>query len=71
MNRKATPIFYEGLKILRISDLPYNQSGLFSDWISTSDYLSIDNDPDCVSYDDYEYWYLNHFFTQKELDNQI
>ncbi len=71
MNRKAAPIFYEGSKILRISDLPASQSTLFSGWLSPQNFILLGetNDYDCVSYGDYEYWYQYHYITEKDLDN--
>ena len=73
MNRKASPIFYEGNKILRISDLPTGQSSLFSGWLSPSNFLAFgeSNDYDCVKYDDYEYWYQHHYISEKDMDNII
>ena len=73
MTRKALPIFYEGSKILRISDLPQRQSTLFSGWLQPSQLLTINEkkDPDLVSYEDYEYWYQNCFMTEKSLENFI
>ncbi|MFY0607533.1 MAG: hypothetical protein JXR10_12525 [Cyclobacteriaceae bacterium] len=71
MNRKAIPIFYEGNKILRISDLPSSQFVLFSGWLTPSHFLTLGEttDYDCVSYDDYEHWYQYHYITEKEADN--
>lgn len=73
MTRKATPIFYEGTKIVRISDLPFSQSTLFSGWLSSANYVILGetNDYDCVKYEDYEYWYQNHFMTEKDLDSWL
>ena len=73
MTRKAAPIFYEGHKIVRLSDLPFGQSTLFSGWIKPTNYVVLGerNDYDCVKYEDYEYWYQNHFMTEKDLDNII
>lgn len=70
MHRKANPIFHDGLKILRISDLSSGQSSLFSGWITHDKYIILgeQNDYDCVKYEDYEYWYLNHYVTEKDLD---
>jgi len=73
MDRKASPIFFEGNKILRVSDLPVSQSTLFSGWLSPSNFILFGegNDFDCVGYDHYEYWYHNHYTTEKDLDNII
>ena len=73
MTRKASPIFYEGYKILRISDLPTTQSSLFSGWLQPSQFLTINekSDFDLVNYDEYDYWYQNCFMTEKSLDNMI
>lgn len=73
MTRKASPIFYEGNKIVRISDLPNGQSSLFSGWIQPSDFVLLGerNDFDCVKYEEYEFWYQNYFMTEKNLDNII
>lgn len=73
MTRKASPIFYEGSKIVRISDLPFAQSSLFSGWIQPSNFVILGdhNDFDCVKYEDYEYWYLNYFVTEQDMDEMI
>jgi len=73
MTRKAAPIFYEGNKIVRISDLPSGQSTLFSGWIRPSDFVTLGerNDYDCVKYEEYEFWYQHHFMTQRDLDTFI
>lgn len=73
MTHKASPIFYEGTKIVRLSDLPGNQAHLFSGWIHLSSYITLGerNDYDCVRYEDYEYWYQNHFMTEIDLDEMI
>ncbi|HCX21914.1 MAG: hypothetical protein CMB80_04235 [Flammeovirgaceae bacterium] len=73
MTRKASPIFYEGNKILRISDLPFSQSTLFSGWVQPSNFVVLGerNDFDCVKYEDYEYWYQNYFIGERDLDEMI
>ena len=73
MTHKASPIFFDGNKIVRLSDLPLNQAHLFSGWITRSSYIRLGekNDYDCVSYDQYEYWYQNHFHTETELNELI
>lgn len=70
MIQMASPIFYEGSKIVRLSDLPQNQAHLFSGWVTKSSYVVLGekNDFDCVRYDEYEYWYQNHFVTEMDLD---
>ena len=71
MTRKVSAIFYEGTKMVRLSDLPHTQSHLFSGWIQLDSYIKLGekNEFDCVRYEDYEYWYQNHFLTEKDLDN--
>jgi hypothetical protein len=73
MHRKASPIFHNGLKILRLSDLSYDQSHLFSAWIKPAYFITLGdhNDHDCVSYENYEYWYQNHYVTEKDMDFMI
>lgn len=73
MIRKASPIFFEGNKILRISDLPFGQSTLFSGWLKPTDFVILGerNDFDCVKYEDYEYWYQNHFIAERDLDSVL
>lgn len=73
MTHKASPIFYNGNKIVRLSDLPTMQAHLFSGWIQLSSYVVLGerNDYDCVKYEDYEYWYQNYFMTEKNLDDLI
>lgn len=73
MTRKASPIFYEGQKIVRLSDLPFTQSTLFSGWITPAHFVLLGerNDHDCVKYDDYEYWYQNHFVGERDFNELI
>ncbi len=71
MTRKALPIYFEGNKIVRISDLPMAQSSLFSGWVQPSQFLVMNEqkDLDLVKYEEYEYWYQKYFMTEKDLDN--
>lgn len=73
MHRKASPIFHNGQKILRLSDLPSPQAYLFCSWISDKNYVTLgeENDFDCVDYVEYEYWYQNHYATEKDFDTII
>ncbi len=73
MARKASPIFYEGSKILRVSDLPFSQSTPFSGWLQPNDFVVLGehNDYDCVKYEDYEYWYQNYFIAEQDFDEMI
>ncbi|MEQ8581915.1 MAG: hypothetical protein RIC30_16765 [Marinoscillum sp.] len=73
MTRKASPIFFEGTKIVRLSDLPFAQSTLFSGWLQPVHFIILGerNDYDCVKYEDYEYWYQNYYVGEKDLDNII
>lgn len=73
MHRKANPIFHDGMKILRISDLSSDQSHLFAGWVSHDNFIILgeQNDYDCVKYEYYEYWYRNHYATEKDLDFSI
>lgn len=73
MTRKAIPVFYEGTKMVRISDLPETQSTLFSGWVNPSHFVILGGVPDfdCVKYEDYEFWYQNYFVAQRDLDEMI
>lgn len=73
MTYKASPIFFDGNKIVRLSDLSRTQSHLFSGWIRSSSYVVLgeENDFDCVKYEDYEYWYHNHFLAEKDLSELL
>ncbi|MEQ9302789.1 MAG: hypothetical protein RJQ14_02655 [Marinoscillum sp.] len=73
MSPKASPIFYEGNKIVRLSDLPFAQSTLFSGWVRQDHFVTLGerNDFDCVKYEDYEYWYKNYFIGEMDLDEMI
>lgn len=73
MTRKASAIYHDGNKIIRLSDLPMNQAHLFSGWIQKGSYVKLGdkNDFDCVQYEDYEYWYQYYYVTEKDLDNVI
>ncbi|MEQ8552664.1 MAG: hypothetical protein RIC53_08430 [Cyclobacteriaceae bacterium] len=73
MSPKASPIFYEGNKIVRLSDLPFAQSTLFSGWVQKDHYVILGerNDFDCVKYEDYDYWYRNYFVGEMDLDEMI
>lgn len=70
---KVSPIYYQGLKIIRVSDLPNEQAHLFSGWIKPELFvhLSDSQDHDCVTYDDYEYWFQNYFVVEKDLNYLI
>lgn len=68
---KAPPIFFEGTKLVRASDLPSPQSGLFAIWARTVNSPSSLRDGDMFRYEDYEYWYQNHYLTGQNLDNMI
>ena len=69
----VSPIYYMGDKIIRISDLPEDQSQLFSGWIKPDAYISLEQftDQDCVPYEDYEYWFQNYFIAEKDLNYLI
>lgn len=73
MTYKASPIFHDGNKIVRLSDLPRSQSHLFSGWLQLSSYVVLGeaNDFDCVKYDEYEYWYQNHYMMELDLDEML
>lgn len=73
MTRKASPIYFEGHKIVRISDLPFAQASLFSGWVQPSSRLPLEKpgDQDCVRYEDYDYWYTNHFCAEQNLDEML
>jgi len=70
---KASPIFYNGNKIVRMSDLPLSQSQVFSNWVSTDQYIVLGekNDYDCVRYEDYEYWFQNYYLTAVDMDDWL
>lgn len=66
---KLAPQFLEGLKFIRISELPSEQSQSLMSWLSRNGLLTLSVDgidmEDCVDYDDYDYWYRNYL--RKEL----
>ncbi len=70
---KVSPIYYQGLKLIRISDLPEDQNHLFSGWIKPEALVQINESPDkdCVIYEDYEYWFQNYFIAEKDLNYLI
>ena len=72
-NHKVSPIYYEGNKIIRISDLPQDQSHLFSGWIRSDALVQLSETTveDCVQYEDYEYWFQNYFIADKDLNYLI
>ncbi len=61
---KSNPQYFDGLKFVRISDLPAEQSEKLSSWIARSDLLKLSIDGvainDCIDYRDYNYWYDNY-----------
>lgn len=73
MTHKASPIYYEGHKVVRISDLPFTQASLFSGWTTLAHFISLTEktDLDCVKYEDYEYWYQNYFVGEQDLNELI
>ena len=73
ISHKVSPIYYQGNKIIRISDLPHDQSHLFSGWIKPDAlvHLNESTDEDCVHYEDYEYWFQNYFIAEKDLNYLI
>ncbi|MFT5641723.1 MAG: hypothetical protein ACI9A7_001828 [Cyclobacteriaceae bacterium] len=73
MMTKASPIFYDGNKIVRMSDLPVSQAHLFSGWVTTDQFVVLGekNDYDCVKYEDYEYWFQNYYATTADMDEWL
>ncbi len=72
-NHKVSPIYFQGNKIIRISDLPQDQSHLFSGWIKPDALVQLTDfsDDDCVHYEDYEYWFQNYFIAEKDFNYLI
>lgn len=71
--QKISPIYFQGHKIISVSDLPRDQYHLFSGWIRPDALLQISESEelDYVPYDDYEYWFQNYFIAEKDLNYLI
>jgi hypothetical protein len=73
METKLSPRFFEGVKYISLYDLPHDQVNMFSEWVSTSGYVNQQTSSrigsnDLVHYEDYEYWFNNHYLTEKDWD---
>ena len=73
MIQKISPIYFDGHKIIRLSDLPNDQNHLFSDWINNDAFVSLEGmtENDCVQYEDYEFWFVNYYVAEKDLNYLI
>lgn len=76
MKEKIQPQFVDGLKFVRLSDLPVQQASMFSSWTSTqistvtiTEMMPVVND--LVNYDDYSFWFDYHYVTESDLDELI
>ncbi len=73
MRTKISPCFFDGIKYISIDDLPIDQNMMFSDWVTTSSYLLTPSqnkmgEKGLVKYEDYEYWFQNHYLAEKDWD---
>ena len=73
MGIKATPHYFEGIKFISLSDLPVEQVRMFSGWVSTASFVNRDQSArigtqDLVKYEEYEYWFDNHYLAEKDWD---
>ena len=73
MNQKISPIYFDGHKIIHLSDLPNDQNHLFSGWINSDAFVNLDGmaENDCVRYKDYEFWFVNYYVAEKDLNYLI
>ncbi len=72
MNRKASPQYFDGHKFITISDLPVDQSSMFSKWIRTDSFIpNRINGEKLIKYEDYEHWFELHYTTEKNLDQLL
>lgn len=76
MESKATPCYFEGIKYIPMSDLPIDQVRLFTGWVSTDSFVnqaesSKIGNTDLIKYEDYEYWFDNHYLAEKDWDQML
>ncbi|MBV6647652.1 MAG: hypothetical protein KI790_19495 [Cyclobacteriaceae bacterium] len=74
MDHKAAPRYSDGIKFLLMSDIPTEQVGMFSSWVSTDSFIQIPNNQEVaesrelIEYEVYDYWFQNHFLVDQDMD---
>ncbi len=76
MKEKVQPRYFDGIKFLRLSDLPPQQAMLFAGWTSNALSSGLPSDlsqekADIVRYEDYDFWFDYHYLTEKDMDELL
>ena len=69
---KISPQFVNGLKFVRASELPLDQSEILSTLMSDQGFMKVNVEGvewnDCIDYEDYDYWYGSYTGSKLELE---
>ena len=69
--KKLNPEQFQDTDFVRVSSLPFDQMERIKDWLGEAAFFAIGNDPNCIHFDDYEFWFDHimdeHFDTELSL----
>jgi hypothetical protein len=73
MNRKATPYYLNGEKFVILSEIPSAQVNRFTHWTlsHTGPDAKKASGLEMAKYDDYEFWFEQHYLAEQDIDQLI
>ena len=75
MNRKAAPYYLNGEKFVILSEIPSSQANRFTHWTTHHTFTGLDSPKsvgvEMVAYDDYEFWFEQHYLTEQDFNQLI
>ena len=75
MNRKAAPYYLNGEKFVILAEIPTSQVGRFTNWTTTHTLVRLSSHKakgiEMASYDDYEFWFEQHYLAEQDIDQLI
>ena len=75
MNRKAAPYYLNGEKFVILAEIPSSQADRFTHWTSTSRTIGLSSNQskgiEMASYDDYEFWFEQHYLAEQDIDQLL
>ena len=71
----VSPQSYRGIVFVQINLLPEDQRAQLIEWLPEVNKIKIQADgqliDQCITYNDYTFWFQNHYSSINGLDNQI
>ena len=75
MTPRVSPMHYKGVSFVEINALPKDQKTQFEEWVAEPDKINIETDniiiEQCATYEEYAFWFENHYCPTGSLGDQI